>query len=606
MALSKPTALLQHAAALREAQARSIARTSPYFPMYVLSVEEVLRMTALRVHEDLMAEGVVLVFQERTGHAAIFVSHQWAGHGHPDPDMEQFKVIQSFLSQLMEGKITAISGNILAELYLNKPRIPSKELRSFKLSVWYDYFSVPQAAEAVEERKKAIHSIPHYVGSCRYFAMLCPLVKHAQESTIMGKRSYMSRGWCRLELAARILSERESSQMIVEVHTSNHQVCSPIGDWILNPVGEGSFSVSQDLQHSAAVVTSMITKKLEHFLKEGDLHSFRVLLNLRGVIYRGLPAVPTRCIVPGLQSSATDPARHLLEAFLHENGLANALDSCSNGWTPLCYAVLGGSPLLVSALLEARANPHDCLRKTKVTFLPNIAGITVLQACIYLRHNEAAKVLISFRAEVTAKDCNGAEAIHWASSSDNVEAVALLCSMGCSPTKAVSTGHMPFAIASATDSLQALCELLPRTPRESVRSGLHSIFFFGGASGKIVATLISAQADVNVPMRTRPMTILGVILRLYALRHRWSTSALSTFAYHHQGATPLMCSLLTCSFEAAAVLLLAGADTQPLNARGKTARDFAGQMSAPAYIHKALQGDMSECERLVRHLTPGA
>ena len=67
-----------------------------------------------------------------------------------------------------------------------------------------------------------------------------------------------------------------------------------------------------------------------------------------------------------------------------------------------------------------------------------------------------------------------------------------------------------------------------------------------------------------------------------------------------------MCSLLTCSFEAAAVLLLAGADTQPLNARGKTARDFAGQMSAPAYIHKALQGDMSECERLVRHLTPGA
>ena len=362
-----------------------------------------------------MAEGVVLVFQERTGHAAIFVSHQWAGHGHPDPDMEQFKVIQSFLSQLMEGKITAISGNILAELYLNKPRIPSKELRSFKLSVWYDYFSVPQAAEAVEERKKAIHSIPHYVGSCRYFAMLCPLVKHAQESTIMGKRSYMSRGWCRLELAARILSERESSQMIVEVHTSNHQVCSPIGDWILNPVGEGSFSVSQDLQHSAAVVTSMITKKLEHFLKEGDLHSFRVLLNLRGVIYRGLPAVPTRCIVPGLQSSATDPARHLLEAFLHENGLANALDSCSNGWTPLCYAVLGGSPLLVSALLEARANPHDCLRKTKVTFLPNIAGITVLQACIYLRHNEAAKVLISFRAEVTAKDCNGAEAIHWAS-----------------------------------------------------------------------------------------------------------------------------------------------------------------------------------------------
>ncbi|CAE7258285.1 unnamed protein product, partial [Symbiodinium pilosum] len=135
--------------------------------------------------------------------------------------------------------------------------------------IWYDYFSVPQAAEAVAERKAAIHSIPHYVESCRYFAMLCPLVKHAHEGTVMGKRSYISRGWCRLELAARILSERESSQTTIEVHTSNHQVCAPVGDWILNSVGEGSFSVSQDLHHSAAVVTSMITRKLRHYLKVG-------------------------------------------------------------------------------------------------------------------------------------------------------------------------------------------------------------------------------------------------------------------------------------------------------------------------------------------------
>ena len=380
------------------------------------------------------------------------------------------------------------------------------------------------------------------------------------------------------------------------------QVCSAIGDWILKPVGEGSFSVSQDLQHSASVVTSMITRKLNHFLKEGDLHSFRVLLNLRSVIYRGLPAVPTACIVPGFQSSATDPARYFVEAFLHENGFTSVHEPCSNGWTPLCYAALGGSPLVVTALLEARANPHDILRKTKATLLPNIAGVTVLQACIYLRHNEAAKVLVSFRADVNAKDCNGAEAIHWASSADNVEAIALLCSMGCSPMTPVTTGHLPYAIASATDSLQALRELLPRTTPESVKSGLHSVFFFGGASGKIVATLISAEADVNVPMRTSAISILGLILRFYSLRHRWSKSALSTFAYHHQGATPLMCSLLTCSFEAAAVLLLAGADTNPVNGRGKTASNFASQMCAPVYIQKALQGNLAECESLVRNL----
>ena len=36
----------------------------------------------------------------------------------------------------------------------------AQELLSYKLWVWYDYFSVPQAPEATAERKLAIHSIP--------------------------------------------------------------------------------------------------------------------------------------------------------------------------------------------------------------------------------------------------------------------------------------------------------------------------------------------------------------------------------------------------------------------------------------------------------------
>ncbi|CAJ1366697.1 unnamed protein product, partial [Effrenium voratum] len=240
----EPTSLLRHAASLRENQ-KDHTTTAPLFEMYVVSMETALSMTALRVHEDLMAEGLLVVFRECAGQAAIFVSHQWAGGGHPDPEFEQFKVMQTFLAKLMQGNISAISGNILAELYLDKPKIPAKELLSYKLWVWYDYFSVPQAPEATAERKLAIHSIPYYVESSRYFAMLCPLIKHAKEGTIMGKRSYISRGWCRLELAARILSERESSQQTIEVHTSNHQVVAPVGDWILNAVGEGSFTVYQ-------------------------------------------------------------------------------------------------------------------------------------------------------------------------------------------------------------------------------------------------------------------------------------------------------------------------------------------------------------------------
>ena len=182
MAHGQPTAW-QQPAAHREAKMKSFTSTSPYFDMYVVSLQDVLNMTALPVHEDLISQGILVVFLERPGHAAIFVSHQWAGQGHPDPDFEQFQVLQSFLSRLTTGKIAAISGNILAELYLEKPRIPSKELRSYELSVWYDYFSVPQAETAVEERKMAIQSVWDLVADPSSFFGAVVVPKEPSNST---------------------------------------------------------------------------------------------------------------------------------------------------------------------------------------------------------------------------------------------------------------------------------------------------------------------------------------------------------------------------------------------------------------------------------------
>ena len=70
---------------------------------------------------------------------------------------------------------------------------------------------------------------------------------------------------------------------------------------------------------------------------------------------------------------------HTSLVLRHENGLSNAVEPCSNGWTPLCYAVLNGSPLLVSALLDARANPHDSLKKTKARGKPKLSKLQVAQ-----------------------------------------------------------------------------------------------------------------------------------------------------------------------------------------------------------------------------------
>lgn len=47
-----------------------------FFPMYTVSLQVLLEMVDIKVHEELLAEGSLVIFDETRGKAA-FVSHQW-------------------------------------------------------------------------------------------------------------------------------------------------------------------------------------------------------------------------------------------------------------------------------------------------------------------------------------------------------------------------------------------------------------------------------------------------------------------------------------------------------------------------------------------------
>ena len=70
------------------------------FPMYTVPVEAVLQMTVNEPHEVLKAKGVAIEFKEGMGNAA-FVSHQWVGDNHPDPEFKQLRVLQDALTHLL-------------------------------------------------------------------------------------------------------------------------------------------------------------------------------------------------------------------------------------------------------------------------------------------------------------------------------------------------------------------------------------------------------------------------------------------------------------------------------------------------------------------------
>ena len=134
---------------------------------------------------------------------------------------------------------------------------------------------------------------------------------------------------------------------------------------------------------------------------------------------------------------------------------------------------------------------------------------------------------------------------------------------------------------------------------EELAVGLHSAILYGHASAEVVAILVEAGSDINQPAQPSLWSPFGLVCAFLSLRHHWRPSALSTYASNLAGATPLMCSILSCSFEAAAVLISAGASLDHCNVKGKTVMDLVTHTAAPDFVYKALSGYPAACEAVV-------
>ena len=130
------------------------------FPMITVALRLILEMTRLQPHEELMEADLLTEWDEIMG-KSMFVSHQWASKLHPDPSMEEFRVLQEALKGLLWGGLRVTIPAVL-ELPLGglrSQKCPTvADFTSEPVYLWYDYFSCPQgkSLEAVEHRQLAI------------------------------------------------------------------------------------------------------------------------------------------------------------------------------------------------------------------------------------------------------------------------------------------------------------------------------------------------------------------------------------------------------------------------------------------------------------------
>ncbi|CAE7660085.1 tubd1, partial [Symbiodinium pilosum] len=150
------------------------------FPMCLVELKDFLSMGQLVCHEAARATGQLRCFDRPEEvvdlsllSGIVFISHQWAGFDHPDPEGEHYQAI-----------LVAIRG--MSE-------------RGLKCGyIWVDYTSIPQANAF--QQQAAINSLAVYASLCSALVSVAPNCKHADTGADLNVQTYCARGWCRLEL----------------------------------------------------------------------------------------------------------------------------------------------------------------------------------------------------------------------------------------------------------------------------------------------------------------------------------------------------------------------------------------------------------------------
>ena len=170
-----------------------------YAPMWVVGASQVLRMTGkLQPHQVLKADG--LLVERAPEMFVIFVSHQWLGYRHPDPQGQQLAALQGILRNLMARRLK-VESDITSQFYGKNYILSKAEHHQISEGyLWLDYLCVPQLVEGYEtqglpeEQLRYVHSIPCYVDLSHVFLALVPKAVHENGVELCDYYSWLQRG----------------------------------------------------------------------------------------------------------------------------------------------------------------------------------------------------------------------------------------------------------------------------------------------------------------------------------------------------------------------------------------------------------------------------
>ena len=360
--LASRQAIWQAMGACRSRPADSRSSHEQHAPMWVLLVTDVLAMGRMSPHQTLKAKGLLSLWSPDM--FTVFVSHQWLGLHHPDPNGAQLQVLQRFLKNLIRKELK-VEGDAVSQFYGGKLSAEDLE-RIGNGYVWLDFFSVPQLMKGcwvlrdAKEQHRYVQSIPSYVDLCHVFVALVPKTQH-ETGAACSFHSWLQRGWCRTEMWCKCLSTGSRIPIVVVKSDDVAQFIMP--RWVRYPVHSGDFALEEDRASCSLVIQKALSRYVSELRLKKDKTRYRFYLSLFE------------------EMTGLEQRERSVEEFLLDFAFSRPVEQYK-GLGPVACAALSGDHRLVRCLANA-----SCSLETQAPGMPegsNAPGSTPLHLAVPL------------------------------------------------------------------------------------------------------------------------------------------------------------------------------------------------------------------------------
>eukprot|EP00438_Fugacium_kawagutii_P003794 Skav211107 [mRNA] locus=scaffold3323:70539:76115:- [translate_table: standard] len=538
--------------------------------MWVVKVEHVLAMTGqLPPHQILKAEGLLEKWNREM--YAIFVSHEWSGRNHPDPNGTKLQVLQGLLRNLIAKKVK-IQWDIVYQFYGGMQQ-EAEIQRLQTASVWLDYFCVPQLVhghltpDLAENQLQYIDAIPAFVGHCNLFLALVPSNVHVDTGSQCNFNSWLQRGWCRTELWCHFLSAWSKHPIVVVKNHDSAQYTAPL--WHRYLVHMGDFSAEEDRARCSHVVQIALARHVSQLRQSKSKTAYRLYQSL----FEEMVGLNLKC--------------RSVEDFLQEFSFSTvAGQRGGSSLSPVACAALSGDCNLVRALVAARASLQS--HAPAMPEVLNQPGFTPLHLALWFKSHDLRmlETLLDLQADPNS---SGITLLPPLGLCRSVDAVDLLIQRGAGVNFSgkIFSKYLPMHLQGAWG---APCEVIARMIELQADVGggsgglgsaspLHTLSYAGDSKNTldVAQLLLESRANINQICQAEGICrSIELMSRAYGQccgPGREAPAAVRFFMDH--STTPLGWCVIAENEGLLTFLLRARADPEIRNNRGLRPIDFA-------------------------------